>query len=72
MPCKTCGSVNQRKFTAEMGIHFPGLKNIDRSVVWVFPDLTVCITVAPRNLLCRNLNCANLPKVIRPLQVKLL
>jgi hypothetical protein len=26
-----------------MGIHFPGLKNIDKSVVWVFPDLVVCL-----------------------------
>ena len=26
-----------------MGIHFPGLKNIDQPVVWVFPDLVVCL-----------------------------
>ena len=26
-----------------MGIHFPGLKNIDKPVVWVFPELTVCL-----------------------------
>jgi hypothetical protein len=43
MPCKLCGSVNQSKFTAEMGIHFPGLKNIDKPVVWVFPELIVCL-----------------------------
>lgn len=42
MPCKSCGSVNQSKFTAEIGIHFPGLKNIDKPVVWVFPELIVC------------------------------
>jgi hypothetical protein len=41
--CKSCGSVNQHKFRAEMGIHFPGLKNIDKPVVWVFPDLVVCL-----------------------------
>jgi hypothetical protein len=29
MPCKSCGSVNQKKFSAEMGIHFAELKNID-------------------------------------------
>jgi len=43
MPCKSCGSVNQSKFNAEMGIHFPGLKNIDKPVVWVFPELVVCL-----------------------------
>jgi hypothetical protein len=43
MPCKSCGSVNQSKFTAEMGIHFPGLKNIDEPVAWVFPELVVCL-----------------------------
>ena len=43
MPCKSCGSVNQGKFSAEMGIHFLGLKNIDKPVVWVFPKLVVCL-----------------------------
>ena len=43
MPCVSCGSVNQSKFTAEMAIHFPGLKNIDKPVVWVFPELVVCM-----------------------------
>jgi hypothetical protein len=41
--CKSCGSVNQRKFSAEMGIHFPGLKNIDKPVVWVFSEIVVCL-----------------------------
>ena len=43
MPCKSCGAVNQRKFRAEIGIHFPGLKNIDKPVVLVFPELIVCL-----------------------------
>jgi hypothetical protein len=43
MRCKSCGSLNQRKFTAEAGIHFPGLKNIEKPVVWVFPELVVCL-----------------------------
>jgi hypothetical protein len=41
MPCKSCGSANQSKFSAEMGIHFLGLKNIDKPVVWIFPELVV-------------------------------
>ena len=44
MPCKSCGSVNQKKFSAEMQIHFPGLKDIDKPVVWVFPDVLDCGT----------------------------
>ncbi len=43
MKCKSCGSLRRRNFTAEMGIHFPGLKNIDKPVVWVFPELVVCL-----------------------------
>jgi hypothetical protein len=42
MPCELCGSVNQSEFSGEIGIHFPGLKNIDKPVVWVFPELVVC------------------------------
>ena len=43
MPCKSCGSVNQKKFSAEMGIHFLGLKNNDTPAVFVFPELIVCL-----------------------------
>jgi hypothetical protein len=43
MPCKSCGSVNQRKFNAEMGIRFLGLKNIDKPIMWILPELIVCL-----------------------------
>jgi len=43
MRCKSCGAINRHKFTAEIGIHSPGLKNIDMPVVWVFPELAVCV-----------------------------
>jgi hypothetical protein len=43
MPCKVCSSPNQSEFSAEMGIHFLGLKNIDKPVVWVFPKVVVCL-----------------------------
>jgi hypothetical protein len=43
MRCKSCGAVNRRKFTAEIGVHSPGLKNIDMPVVWVFSELAVCV-----------------------------
>ena len=41
--CKSCGSTNQHRFTGEMGIHFPGMKNLKKPVVWVFPELYVCM-----------------------------
>jgi hypothetical protein len=43
MQCRFCGSVNQKRFIGEMGIRSPGLKNIDKAVVWVFPNLIVCL-----------------------------
>lgn len=43
MTCKSCGSANQKKFIGEMGIRTPGLKNIDKPTVWVFPQLIVCL-----------------------------
>jgi hypothetical protein len=30
-------------FIGEMGIRSPGLKNIDKPTVWVFPRLIVCL-----------------------------
>lgn len=43
MRCKWCGSDKQRRFTAEVAIHFPGLKGIDKPAVLVFPELLVCL-----------------------------
>ncbi len=43
MPCKSCSSVNEKKFSAEMGIHFPGLKNIDKPTVWVASEFVICL-----------------------------
>ena len=44
MSCLLCGSGNQAELTAEMLIHFSGLKNLDKSGVWVFPKLLVCLS----------------------------
>ena len=41
-PCKSCQSDNQRTFTGEIAIHFPGLKGVNKPVVWVFPRISVC------------------------------
>jgi hypothetical protein len=42
MACKSCGASNQRNFTGEIAIHFPGLNNIDKPAVFVFPEILFC------------------------------
>lgn len=41
--CPLCSSGNQREFTAEINIHFPGVRGLDVPTVWVFPRLFVCM-----------------------------
>lgn len=44
MACRICGSGNEQEFTAEINIHFRGLKNIDNPSVLVFPNVLVCLS----------------------------
>lgn len=41
--CPSCHSANQRDFTAEINIHFPGMKGLNIPTVWVFPTILVCM-----------------------------
>jgi hypothetical protein len=43
MSCKSCQSQNQSDLNGEIAIHFPGLKGLDKPIVWVFPQLAVCL-----------------------------
>jgi hypothetical protein len=43
MSCKSCQSQNHRNFTSEVAIHFPGLKGLDKPIVWTFPKLAICL-----------------------------
>jgi hypothetical protein len=43
MSCKSCQSENQRHLNGEIAIQFPGLKGLDKPIVWVFPQLVVCL-----------------------------
>jgi hypothetical protein len=43
MTCLSCQSGKQAELTAEMLIHFPGLTNLDKSGVLLFPTLLVCL-----------------------------
>lgn len=41
--CTSCSSKNLRKFNGELGLHFPGLRGLDKPVVWAFPEILVCL-----------------------------
>jgi hypothetical protein len=43
MHCPLCASGQETEFTAEMIIHFRGLKNLVEPGVWVFPKHLVCL-----------------------------
>jgi hypothetical protein len=43
MSCKSCHSENQSSFNGEIALHFPGLKGLNKPIVWVFPKLLVCL-----------------------------
>ena len=43
MSCKSCKSENQSNLTSEVAIHFPGLKGLNKPIVWVFPKLLACL-----------------------------
>jgi hypothetical protein len=43
MSCLLCASANQGEFGTEILVHFPGLKNLDKPPLWVFPKLSVCL-----------------------------
>jgi hypothetical protein len=42
MSCKSCNLDNQREFDGELAMHFPGLKGLDKPIVWLFPKIRVC------------------------------
>jgi hypothetical protein len=43
MSCKQCADNNQREFSTEIAIHFPGLEGLKKPIVWVFPRVGVCL-----------------------------
>ena len=51
MTCKWCGSDKQRRFTAEVAIHSPGLEGLNDPIVWVFPELFLCLNCGKAEIL---------------------
>ena len=43
MTCKGCHSDKRRVFNGEVAIHFGGLEGLNKPIVWVFPELVVCL-----------------------------
>jgi hypothetical protein len=43
MACRVCGSDKQDEFDGEIAIHFPGLQGLNKPIVWVFPQVLVCL-----------------------------
>ena len=41
--CTSCQSENQKTFTVELAIHFPGIGGLNKPAVWVFPKTSVCL-----------------------------
>ena len=60
MTCKSCGSDKQSKVAAETAIHLAERKGLEKPIVWVFPELLVC------------LNCGNTEFVVPETELRLL
>ncbi len=43
MSCLVCSSTNEAEFTAEMMIHFSGLKHLENPGVLTFSKMLVCL-----------------------------
>jgi hypothetical protein len=64
MACKACQSVNQREFPAEISIHFPHMRSLDKSSVWAFPTLLVCLDCGLAEFILLNAELSMLAKAI--------
>jgi hypothetical protein len=43
MACRRCSSNNQKEFSSEINIHFPGRSGLEMPSVFIFPQLVVCL-----------------------------
>ena len=42
--CPSCASKKIGKFGSEIGLHFKGIAELEKPVVFVFPEVTVCLS----------------------------
>jgi hypothetical protein len=43
MGCQKCSSENQSAFSGEIGIHFPGIEGLQKPLVFVYSEVSVCL-----------------------------
>ena len=41
--CPSCRLENQKPFTSEIALHFPGITGLNKPIVWVFTKVSVCL-----------------------------
>jgi hypothetical protein len=41
--CRYCQSENLKQFSAEINVHFSGMKNLEKAGVLVFPKIVACL-----------------------------
>ena len=41
--CKSCQSDKGGTFNGEIALHFPGLRGLNKPIVWAFPKVAVCL-----------------------------
>lgn len=41
--CKSCSSELPNSFGGEVALHFRGLEGLKKPIVWVFPEVLVCL-----------------------------
>jgi len=42
--CDSCSSRDVREFKGEFAVHFAGIEGLSKAIVWVFPEVNVCLT----------------------------
>jgi hypothetical protein len=65
MLCASCASGRQHQFVAEINLHFPGLKNLDKPSVFVFPNIAVCLNCGFAQFTVPNTELALLAEGVR-------
>jgi hypothetical protein len=43
MRCQSCQSTRQVELPGELAVHFPGRENLSTPLVFVFPDIVLCL-----------------------------
>jgi len=41
--CNSCTSTDVREFRGEFAVHFAGIEGLSKALVWVFPDVSLCL-----------------------------